>query len=112
MADSSIKEKYSRYTQGGKTDVYTNRLGWWERQSIPLADDDITITLNARYAERPDLVSYDIYGKVNLMWLVLSYNNILDINTEFTKGKVIRLPSPQRVFFDLTTKPNNGNFIS
>jgi len=112
MADSSIKEKYSRYTQGGETDVYANRLGWWEREKIPHADDDITMELTARYALRPDMVAYDIYGKVNLMWLVLSYNNILDVNTEFTKGTKIILPSPQRVFFDLTTKPNNGNFIS
>ena len=39
-------------------------------------------------------------------------NNILDINTDFVIGKVIWVPSYRRVFFYITTKPNNSNFIS
>jgi len=111
MSDSSIKERYSRYTQGGVTDVYSNRLGWWDRQAFPFADDDISVTLSPRYARRPDMVAYDFYGKTSLMWIVLQYNNILDINTEFVEGKEIIIPSRERVLFDLTTKQNTGNFI-
>jgi len=112
MADSSIQEKYSRYVQGGKTDVYSNRLGWWERQGIPKAEDDVEIQISAKYSQRPETMAYDIYGNATLMWVILQFNNILDINTEFVKGKVIWVPSYRRVFFDITTKPNNSNFIT
>jgi len=108
---SSIQKKYGRYIQGGETDVYSNRLGWWERQSIPSAEDDIEMQITAKYAHRPELMAYDIYGQANLMWVILQSNNILDINTEFVLGKVIWIPSYRRVFFDIVTKPNNSNYI-
>lgn len=112
MAKSSIQEKYSRYSQGGSTDVHPNRLGWWEREVIPTADDDIEVKITSRYEGRPDLIAFDLYGKASLTWVILQFNNILDINTEFVKGKVIKAPTYQRVFFDIVTKPNNSNFIT
>jgi len=109
--NSSVQDKQSRYVQGGETNVYSNRLGWWERETIPTADDDIEVNIVARYDGRPDLMAFDLYGKAAYMWVILQFNGILDINTEFTKGTVLRVPSYQRTVFDITTKPNNSNFI-
>lgn len=41
---------------------------------------------------RPDLLSYRIYGDTQYWWLLLKYNNILDIN-ELYNGRIIRYPS-------------------
>ena len=112
MADSSTQQKNGRYVQGGSTDVYKNRLGWWERETIAASDDDIEIEIGARYEGRPDRLAADYYGKSSYMWVVLQFNSILDINTEFTLGKTIRIPTYQRVLFEITTKPNNSNIIS
>jgi hypothetical protein len=112
MAESSVQQKYSRYVQGGSTDVYKNRLGWWERETIPTADDDQEVMIASRYDQRPDLMANDLYGKSTLMWIILQFNGILDINTEFLKGQTIFVPSYQRAIFDIAAKPNNSNIIT
>lgn len=42
--------------------------------------------------KRPDLLSYNIYEDTQYWWILLVYNDILDIN-ELTSGKVIKYPS-------------------
>lgn len=104
MAARSLKNSsvnpLSRYVQGGLVDVFPNRLGWWEQKPFTATSDDIIVTLTPKYDQRPDLLAYDAYGKSSYIWLVLQYNNILDVTTEFVVGKEIYLPTPQRVLFE------------
>lgn len=90
----------SRYVQGGTVEVFPDRLGWWERKVFIVTADDLFFTIDAVYNQRPDKLAYDLYGKATYIWLVLQYNNILDITTEFVQGKEIFLPTPQRVLFE------------
>jgi len=106
---SSTDKKNSRLVQGGRSDIYAKRLGWWDRRIFERADDDIQFTITQVYARRPDLVAYDVYGKASLQWLVLQYNNILDINTEFIEDKIIYLPSYERVVFNILNHSEGGN---
>lgn len=98
----------SRYVQGGITDRYPTRLGWWDRRVFTRSDSDIRVTINVRYEYRPWLVAYDIYGSEQLEWLVLQYNGILDVNEEFTQGKVLVLPTPQRLNFEILSNGTGG----
>lgn len=109
---NSVNSPNSRYVQGGTTDVFPNRLGWWERTVIETAIDDVTITLPARYNLRPDLLAYDIYGKSVLQWIILQFNSIVDINTQFVTGSIISCPSSTRVFSSILTQQTGGNVIS
>ena len=115
MADqrgtNSVEHRNSRYVQGGTTDRYSNRLDWWERTLMPRQNDDIQLVIDPRLAKRPDLISYHIYGKVSLMWLVLQYNNIVDIETELVTGKTIFLPTQERVMFSIMINPVGGNVV-
>ena len=111
MANSTDK-KHSRYVQGGDTDRYRHRLGWWERRELPLADDDITFEITPQYEHRPDKVAYDVYGNRDLVWLVLQYNTILDVVTEFVVGEKIRLPSQTRVTREILTKQTGGKRVN
>jgi hypothetical protein len=100
---SSVLKNKSRYIQGGKTDINIKRLGWWER-FIDIETDqvsDITIVIDTKYDNRPDLIAHDYYKNANLAWIVLQYNNIVDIKEEFIKGKIITIPSFNRVFYDI-----------
>lgn len=90
-----------RYSVGGVVEEYQDRLGWWERTTIPRSTTDVTVTLTNRYNHRPDLLAYDMYGQTNLTWLVLQYNNIININTEFTEGARLTLPTKNRVFGEI-----------
>lgn len=109
--NSSVEQRNSRYVQGGTTDKYKNRIGWFERRVIERRDDDITVIIRKTEEHRPDLLSYRIYGKSNLMWLVLQYNNIIDIETEFLTDKEIILPNPRRVLLDILNQPTGGNVV-
>ena len=102
----------SRYVQGGLTDVFQNRLGWWDGYVLTTAPDDIKFVLEAKYNTRPDLLAYDMYGKSTLQWLVLQYNLIVDINTEFVTGVQIVLPSKSRVFQSILTYQAGGNPVT
>lgn len=105
MAIKSTEQKNSRYIQGGITDEFQNRLGWWERKVYITQSTDLDYEITQKFHLRPDLVAKQLYGTTALMWLVLQYSSINDINTEFVAGKIIKLPAPERV---LTTFLNTS----
>lgn len=97
---NSLSKRNSRLVKGGKTEVVGGKLGWWERKNDNLnnsQDDDILYTIPIDYQYRPDLVAFLLYGTTELEWVVLQYNNIVDIIEEFSAGKQIRLPNPDSV---------------
>lgn len=107
-----VESKSSRYTQGGTTDRYQKRVGWWERKIFTQDDTDIIITILPDEDRRPDKVANRVYGRQGaLQWLVLQYNNIVDIETEFRTGTDIRLPSARRVNLDIMTQPTGGDRV-
>lgn len=108
MATSSINKRNSRYVQGGTTSTYPTRLGWWDRLVMLPDADDVTHTITGRQDRRPDTIAFDVYGKAELGWVVLQFNNIADINLELQAGTQIRLPTPDRLFFDMLNRPTGG----
>lgn len=104
MAVRSDQVREGRYVQGGTPEQFRNRLGWWERQVFPRSRTDIQLTLTPRYAFRPDLLAFDVYGKSSLAWVILQYNNIVDINEEFAEGKQILVPTRARVVTEFLTR--------
>jgi hypothetical protein len=109
---SSVEVPLSRYVQGGLTDVYPTRLGWWDGVTFTTASDDLKFVLQSRYHQRPDLLAYDTYGKSTLMWVVLQYNAIVDINEEFITGVPIILPSKSRLFSSILINQTGGSPVS
>ncbi|BBA65467.1 predicted ORF [Xanthomonas phage XacN1] len=108
---SSVKKKNSRYLQGGETDVFKERLGWWEKRTdIPNEEiSDTVFVLTKRYEHRPYLVAKIFLDREDLEWLILQYNEIVDIMEEFVAGREIRIPSKNRVNFSIITKPTTSN---
>lgn len=92
-----MDKKSSRYVLGGVTEVFDNRLGWWERRIMPFRDDDVIVILDLSLAGRPDRISDAVYGTPAYMWLVLQYNTILDPLEELKAGVTIRLPAQSRL---------------
>jgi hypothetical protein len=97
MKKTSITEKNTRYLKGGETAVVGDKLGWWSRRDLAQSPDDTIVTIGPKYHQLPHLLAADVYGKSDLMWLILQYNNIVDVTTEFVAGAQIRLPLPRRV---------------
>lgn len=105
---NSVLNKDSRYVNGGTTLVFPNRLGFWDRVVFPPSDDDILFTITPQYNLRPNKLAFDTYGKDIYMWVILQYNNIVDINEEFITGAVIKLPSFQRLSLVILSHQTGG----
>lgn len=92
---SSLKKINTRLLYGGVSELAGNGIGWWDRRDIQTNKiEDISITIDMLYAKRPDLVASYYYGTSTLEWVVLQYNNIVDVNEEFVYGRKIVIPSP------------------
>jgi len=102
------KSPSSRYTQGGDVDVYPTRVGWWEKRKIDKDDTDVFITIQPHEEKRPDLIAYNVYRRPNLGWVVLQFNNIVDLETELLSGVELRLPSMRRLTLNLLTRRTGG----
>lgn len=109
---NSVGAPSSRYSKGGTTDVHPTRLGWWERREMNHDDSDLFITIQPNEDRRPDLIAYNVYKRANLAWVVLQFNNIVDVQTELTVGKTIRLPTLRRLTLDILSKSSSGNRVS
>jgi len=109
---ASTDKKYTRQVQGGLTDVYPTRQGWWERYPMEFKDDDIRYTIPPAFSKRPDKIAYAIYGRATYSWVVLQYNSIVDVNLELVTGKEIRLPTLERLTFDILNKQTGGNPVT
>jgi hypothetical protein len=103
---TSMKKENSRYLQGGVSDIGKNYIRWWERRILKKDDNsDVVYVISRVYAAAPDLIAYDYYGRNDLGWLILQYNNVVDINEELAVGKAILLPSKDRVFYEMVNHP-------
>lgn len=100
----SDQQRGSRYSQGGKVNLKGGKITWWERTVYPKSPTDITYVVTARYAQRPDLLAFDVYGKSTLQWFIMQYNAISDLYDDFSEGAVIQLPTRARLFGELLTK--------
>lgn len=105
---NSVNNKNSRYVQGGDTTTLKTRLGWWERINFEARQDDQDFLVTGEFVGRPDLIAYSAWGKANLAWLVLQYNNIVDVSEELTEGAWLTLPSSRRVATGILVRAIGG----
>lgn len=102
---TSLAKRNSRMLNGGTTETKGDKLGWWERRELRKdTSSDIRITIPEIFSERPDLLAFRIYRRPDLFWLILQYNNIVDIEEEFVAGKEIILPSVDRTLSSLVNR--------
>jgi hypothetical protein len=104
---TSLDNKNTRYVQGGISTLKQNSIAWWNRAPdfTKRSDTDIIIfSLPVLYAGRPDLLAFDLYQNNNLEWVILQYNNIVDINEEFVTGAYLIVPSKDRLFSSMLIK--------
>ena len=102
----------SRFTQGGEADRFATRVGWWERRVLREDDTDLKIQIRPNEDRKPHLVAFRLYQDPTLSWLVLQFNKIVDVETQFRAGTEIRLPTERRVYLDILNQQTGGNVVS
>lgn len=104
QSPSSLDNKYSRYVQGGTTETNKIGLDWWERRTLPKDPSDIIYYVENIYANRIDLLSSIFYGDSRYWWVIAQINDILDPHSEISPGRMLVIPTKDRVFSSLLTK--------
>lgn len=100
----SLQNKYSRYVAGGTTEVADGKIEWWERSIFPSSNTDISYTVEKFYVGRMDLIANIFYNEPRYWWIIAQYNNILDPFSEITEGRILLIPTKDRLSLMLGTK--------
>lgn len=95
---NSLENRFSRYIAGGISEVANGKIEWWERSTSFTSDDtDSEYAVENRYEGRLDKIASDFFGNPRYWWIIAQINNILDPIKEITPGRIIKIPSLQRV---------------
>ena len=99
MEKNSTLVKNSRYVAGGTTEVNKLSLEWWERSVFVVDPTDFMYVVEQRFEGRLDLITAIYLGEQNIRywWVVAMLNNILDPYTEVKTGRIIRIPTKDRL---------------
>jgi len=89
---ATIYNRSSVYYLTPQTSSY---LGYWVPPPVAPANTDVLIELTARYENRPDLLSFDLYGTPRLWWTFAMVNPDLlrDPINDMRAGLQIYVPS-------------------
>lgn len=105
MAETnSTLVRNSRYVSGGVSEVGVNTIEWWERTAFTTSPDDTAYVVEKRFVGRLDLITTMFLGEPRYWWLVAQYNAILDPYDEITEGRVLYIPTLDRVKLLMTGK--------
>jgi hypothetical protein len=102
MSKNSVNNtKNGRYTLGGTTEVSMFAIEWWEKNKIDHHPSDIVYYIEKQYAFKPTLLGYLFYGDTSLWWVVCQANGIIDPMTELYEGRLLLIPTMDRVKAEL-----------
>lgn len=85
---------YSKASPYYETNLNGSYLDLLTLRDLPIQGDDILFTVTQQYANRPDLLAYDLYNDVNLWWVFAVRNKdvIKDPVFDMIPGQKIYLP--------------------
>jgi len=83
--------KTSSYSETPITEYYMDLM---VDRTIPKIENDVLFSITATYANRPDLLAFDLYDDADLWWVFASRNPdvLIDPLNDFSGGTEIYLP--------------------
>lgn len=101
---NSLQNKFSRYVGGGSSETANGFIEWWERGALAQDSSDIIYTVEEFYSGRIDLIASVFYNEPRWWWVIAQYNNILDPFSEITPGRILFIPTKERLPLMIATK--------
>jgi len=103
--DNSLKLKNSRLVQGGTTEIGEVGLEWWDRKIYNSDPTDRVYAVENFYEGRLDLIALAFYQEPRWWWFIAQYNHILDPITEIVAGRILYIPTKDRMQRFMIEKP-------
>jgi hypothetical protein len=91
---------YSATSPWAKTKITKDYLDILAIRPVSSEPDDFLYTIEAQYANRPDLLAYDMYDDASLWWVFIQRNLdvIQDPIFDFVPGTQIYIPKRSSLF--------------
>lgn len=103
--NSTYNLKNGRYVLGGSTEVSEFALEWWNKVDLKKDPTDLIYIMETKYEGKPHMLGYVFYGDDGLSWIIYQYNSILDPFEELVTGKLLLIPTLERIKKELIS-PN------
>ena len=100
--NNSLLNTSSRYVQGGVSETQDNKIEWWERTIFKKDPSDQIYVIENIYQGRLDSISAVFYGDPRFWWFLAQYNNVLDPASEILPGRILLIPTKDRLQLMLT----------
>lgn len=97
LRSSVYSRQNGRYVLGGDTSISDTALGWWEKREVAYDPSDLLYALEEKYVGRTDILAFAFYGDSALWWVIPQYNSILDPEEEMIMGKILLIPSMEKI---------------
>jgi len=62
------------------------------RLSIPESGQDLFLSIEGKHIKRPDLISFESYGRPELFWAIMDINNVRQPLFDLRVGQQLRIP--------------------
>ena len=74
-------------------------MGYYVPKELPKSSDDYYYIIPIKYDLKPGQLAYDLYGDAHLLWIFSVFNReiIVDPLFDFRAGKIIRVPTKERL---------------
>lgn len=90
-----IIDKYSRnkfYTYNDINNIREADLVQNKFKDFKFTRGKLSYTVKSNDLQRPDLISYNIFGRVNYWWIIMKINGIEDIWNDLYVGQTLLIP--------------------
>ena len=101
-----------RYVLGGTTEVSAWALEMWDANNLVQDPSDIAYFVEKKYEGKPHLLGYVFYGDTGLWWIICQFNGIIDPIQEIVEGKLLMIPTIERIKADIITNNAPGGATS
>jgi hypothetical protein len=112
IINSTYNSKNGRYVLGGTTEVSPSALEIWDANTLTADPSDIAYFVEKKYEGKPHLLGYVFYGDIGLWWVICQFNGIIDPMQEIIEGKLLMIPTIERVTAEIFTNNAIGGIPS
>lgn len=106
--NNSLDLQTSRYVHGGFSEATPFSIEWWEKINFQTDITDTRYTVEKIYEGRLDLIALAFFNEPRYWWIIAQLNNILDPISEIEEGRILNIPTKDRMLKEFLNGKTGG----
>lgn len=97
MTLPAYKPFYKQESTYHYTHITSKYMGYFVHRPVRPSGGDTTMVITERHVNRPDLLSFDVYGLEDVWWVIPVRNGLQDPVFDLKLGMTVVVPDPFEV---------------